>query len=199
MLTSRRATRGDEKSEEIKIKVFKQTRRRLQAQTMNKRGKKCGGGEEESRQNTEIHLMMMEKLTNKPNPPLPMTAQANCCSPLKRGHRWRLPSALELNSWNPSGFKSHDLSRAAIQDCGIGADFLFFYKLTAHDYLYWALWAATESNPLRGGGCESGRAQSGTLLKREGRPTHQHKKRGERAKLIWNSHSPHKKIWFTLR
>lgn len=42
-----------------------------------------------------------EKLTNKPNPPLPMTAQANCCSPLKRGQRWRLPSALELNSWIP--------------------------------------------------------------------------------------------------
>lgn len=57
--------------------------------------------------------------------------------------------------------------------------FLFFYKLT---YLYWALWAATESNPLRGGGCESGHAQSGTLLNQEGRPTEliKTKKKGER-------------------
>lgn len=47
---------------------------------------------------------------------------------------------------------SHDLSRAAIPECGIGADFLFFYEVTAHDYLYWALWAATEPNPPRGGG-----------------------------------------------
>lgn len=124
-----------------------------------------------------------EKLTKKPNPLLPMAAQANCCSPLKRGQRWRLPSALELNSWIPSWFKSHDLSRAAIPDCGIGADFLFFYKLTAHDYLYWALWAATESNPLRGGGCESGHAQSGTLMKQEGRPTYQDKKGGGKADL----------------
>lgn len=28
-----------------------------------------------------------EKLTNKPNPPLPMTVQAKCSSPLKRGQR----------------------------------------------------------------------------------------------------------------
>lgn len=89
----------------------------------------------------------------------------------------------------PSGLESHDLSRAASPDCGIGADFLFFYKVTAHDYLYWAQWAATESNPLRGGevgggGCEH--AQSGTRMKQEGGLTCQDKQKENRGRR-WQS------------
>lgn len=46
--------------------------------------------------------------------------------------------------WPPQGRDSGLWDRCRL--------FIFFYKVTAHDYLYWALWAATESTPLRGEG-----------------------------------------------
>lgn len=101
MPTFRRATRGDEKSDEIKTKVFKTNPAKTSSTNyVQERGKmwRRWRGKQAEYKNT---LNDDEKLTNKPNPPLPMTAQANCCSPLKKGQRWRLPSALELNSWIP--------------------------------------------------------------------------------------------------
>lgn len=202
MPTFRRATRGDEKSEEIKTKVLKQTRRKTSStnyvQEREKMWRRWRGKQAEYK-NT---LNDDEKLTNKPNPPLPMTAQANCCSPLKRGQRWRLPSALELNSWIPVWIQVPWPLQG--RDSGLWDRcrlFIFFINLL-HMIIYTGLCGRQQSQTL----WEEGGVKVDMLSlalywnRKEDQLNSSRQKKGERGQSWFGTPTlPIKKIRFTLR